>query len=119
MIEVLNAEQDNILEIKAMEKMSPEDLNKLTPVLEDHVDANEEPRLLVLIEKFKGWTEPAAFWKDFELDAKFIGKFSRIAVAGDREWEKWMVKIFAPLTPGEIKYFDIRDLPRARTWLQD
>lgn len=119
MIEVLNTDQDNILGIKSSEKMTPEELDKMDPVLEDHIEAYANPRLLMVIEDFKGWSEPKAFWKDFKLDSKSIGEFDQIAFVGDREWENWFVKIFAPIAPGKIKYFDIGDLPRARIWLKD
>lgn len=117
MIEVQNAEQDNMLEIKALEKLSEQDLDMLVPVLEDHVNTHNPSCLLVIIENFKGWSDSAAFWKDIKLDTKFAGKFNQIAVAGDREWEKWLIRIFGPAASSEIKYFPLTDLSEARNWL--
>jgi hypothetical protein len=47
-------------------------------------------------------------WKDIE----------RLAVVGDKKWEKGMAAFCKPFTKAQIRYFDISQLEEARQWCE-
>ena len=118
MIEIDNSPNTEILEVKAIETLSQSDFDHLRPVLEKHVAENTQPRLLLVMEEFKGWDDTKALWQDLKMDTKHINDFVRIALVGDAEWEKWMTKLVNPLTPNEIRFFKPGKIAHARRWLK-
>jgi hypothetical protein len=43
----------------------------------------------------------------------------KVALVGDRAWEKWMAVICKPFTLAKLEYFDAADIDRAWKWLAD
>ena len=43
----------------------------------------------------------------------------RIALVGDKVWEKWMAKICKPFTLAKLQYFDAKDIDAAWKWLAE
>ncbi len=112
-----NEQSDGLLEVKASEKLTKADLDHLEPVIEKYVAETIRPRLLLVMEEFDGWEDVGAFFKDLHMDSKYIGKFDRIAISGDAEWEALLTKMVNPLTSSEIKFFDLAKITQARKWL--
>ena len=117
MIDVQNHKDDRLLEVKATETLTEADFDHVAPVLKKHTAENTEPRLLLVMEQFKGWENIASFWKDLQMDAEYLGQFDRIAIVGDAAWEEWLTKLLNPLTANEIKFFDPAEITHARKWL--
>lgn len=117
MIEVKDDNQ-NILAFKVSGKLTKSELDDLVPTLEKHVKKYEDPHLLMIMENFKGWDGAEAFWKDLQLDAKYIGHFDRIAVAGDKKWQDWGTKLVNPITKEELKFFPIDQTDEAWDWIE-
>jgi hypothetical protein len=66
--------------------------------------------------ELEGW-ELRAAWDDLKLGLKHGRAFKRIAVLGNRDWQKYVSKIGSWFTSGEIKYFE--DKADALRWLED
>jgi hypothetical protein len=43
--------------------------------------------------------------------------FDRIAMVGDRKWEKWMATLGKPFTRAKIRYFDVSEIDAAWNWI--
>ena len=43
----------------------------------------------------------------------------RIALVGDKSWEKWMAMGCKPFTMAKIEYFDAADIDKAWAWLRE
>lgn len=118
MIEInANADKD-ILAVKATGKLTKGDLDDLAPVLKKHVSRSDDPHLIMILEDFKGWEDTAAFWKDLQLDAEYIGHFDRIAIIGDKKWQQWGTRLMDPLFNEEMKYFSIDNADYAWNWIE-
>ena len=118
MIEVNAHTDDDILAIKASGKLSKEDLDDLEPALNKFATASDDPHLIMILEDFGGWQDTAAFWKDLQLDAEYIGYFDRIAVVGDKQWQEWGTKLVDPITKEEMHFFPIDKAEDAWEWLK-
>ncbi|TYP94953.1 SpoIIAA-like [Fodinibius salinus] len=118
MIEVNDHTDDDILAIKASGKLSKEDLDHLEPALNKFTTASDDPHLIMILEDFEGWQDTAALWKDLQLDVEYIGYFDRIAVVGEKKWQKWGTKLVDPITKEEMQFFSIDQAGNAREWLK-
>jgi hypothetical protein len=76
----------------------------------------ENRRMLVRMTDFEGWT-PAGLWEDLKLDTRFHDAFERIAIVGDKHWERWMTELAKPFMQASVKYFDEAEAAGAVAWL--
>jgi hypothetical protein len=110
-------EQENIVYTIAEEKLVDEDYERLTPVLEQKIKTYGLVRWYFEMRNFKGWTL-SALWKDIKLDFKNRNKYEKVAMVGDKEWEKELTQLMKPFTDAEIKYFPLSKAEEARKWIQ-
>ncbi|WP_441000456.1 STAS/SEC14 domain-containing protein [Fodinibius sp. SL11] len=118
MIELNAHTDDDILAIKVSGKLSKADLDDLKPALNKFTTVTDDPHLIMILEDFGGWADTAAFWKDLQLDAEFIGYFDRIAVVGDKQWQEWGTKLVNPITKEELMFFPIDQSKEAWNWVR-
>lgn len=99
-------------------KLSHEDYQVITPMLENALESIEHPQINVLIDArdFAGWDAHAA-WDDFKLGMKHRKEFRRIAIVGNKDWEKAVVKIGGWFISGETRFFEQYD--PASSWVCD
>jgi hypothetical protein len=116
-IEKLPAPSDKILAFKLSGKLHDEDYKKFVPAI-DAAATEGKVRLLAQFHDFNGWS-PMAMWDDIKFATTHCTKFDKIALVGDKTWEKWMAKVCAPFTMAKIQYFDAGDIDKAWAWLQE
>ena len=56
-------------------------------------------------------------WDDVKFDAKHFSHIERVAMVGDKAWEKGMSTFCRPFTTARIRYFDHAALAEAQEWL--
>ncbi len=104
------------LTLKAVGKLSHEDYQTITPMIDAALGAVKEPRARFLVDgtEWEGW-ELRAAWDDFRIGLKHGNEFEKIAIYGNRHWQEIAAKIGSWFMSGEIRYFDSRD--DALAWL--
>ncbi len=119
MMEILPDSDDNVLAVKATEKLTSEDYEAtFVPEIERRVSEQGKVRVLVYLdENFRGWDLGAA-WDDTKFGLSHRKDFEKIAVVGGPKWIEWGVKIGKPLVPGEIKTYDGPELNQAMEWIK-
>ncbi len=65
---------------------------------------------------FHGWGA-GALWDDIKFDIKHFSDIDRLAMVGDKKWERGMSAFCRPFTSAKIQYFDRKDIGQAHTWL--
>ena len=75
-------------------------------------------RLFVQYEEFPGWDLYAA-WEELTVGLMHYSNFERIALVGNRKWEKWMASFIKPFTKANVKYFDKSEVDAAWKWLEE
>jgi hypothetical protein len=119
MIEQLKSPDPTILGFKLSGTLHDEDYQKFVPVIDAAIEKHKgKVRLLSQFHDFKGW-DAKALWDDIKFSTTHCTKIDRIALVGERTWEKWMTVVCKPFTMAKIKYFDAKDLPAAWAWLQE
>lgn len=107
-----------VLGIHVSGKLTKADYEQLKPAFERLVDQHGKIRLLFDMTDFHGWKTGAA-WEDFKLDLKHHAHIERIAMAGDKDWERLMATFCKPFTRATIRYFDRGSVAAARQWLNE
>lgn len=111
-------EEHVFMELKAIGKLTHEDYQTITPMLESTIASIEHPKIHVLIDatEFEGW-EARALWDDFKLGLKHGKEFQKMAIVGNKKWMSYAVKMGSWFIAGDAKKFD--DLTEAIAWLNE
>lgn len=117
MISIQKDSSQDVLKLTVTNKLSEEDLDKCLSHLKEHIATSDHPHLLMVLDDFGGYESVSAFMKDLKLDSKYIGYFDRIAVIGDKEWEKWSIQLLDPITKEELKFFSFDEEDQAEEWI--
>jgi hypothetical protein len=118
MIEQLPKSTGKILGFKLSGKLHDEDYKQFVPIVEAAIKTHGKIRMLSQFEDFHGW-DAHALWDDTMFSMKHCADVEKVALVGDRTWEKWMAKVCQPFTRAKIEYFDAQNIERAWTWLAE
>jgi hypothetical protein len=106
------------LYIKAVGKLSHNDYNIITPMIDSALEGVKLPKINLFFDasELEGW-ELRAAWDDFKLGFNHQSEFIKIAILGNKKWHEYAAKIGAWFIEGEIKNFDNEN--DARKWLNE
>lgn len=95
------------LSLKAQGKLTHQDYETITPLIDSAVAAVKDPKIKALIDatEWEGW-EPRAAWDDFKLGLRHGKEFEKIAVYGNKGWQEVASKVGNWFVSGEVRYFD-------------
>ena len=117
MIEVLPSPSANVLGFRLSGKLHDADYKTFTPAI-DAAAGTGKVRLLAQFHDFHGW-DTHALWDDIKFATMHCTKIERIALVGEKTWEKWMAAVCKPFTLAKVKYFDVSEIDKAWAWLQE
>ena len=115
-IELVELPQSGTLEVKVSGKLTAEEYEIFEPGVSKLIESVGRIKILFVMHDFHGW-EIGAVWEDIKFATKHCRDIERIAMVGEKTWEKWMTTICKPFTMSSIKYFDAGEEPAAREWL--
>jgi len=118
MIEQLPQSTGKILGFKLSGKLHDEDYKHFVPVIEAAVAKHGKIWILAQFHDFQGW-DLHALWDDIKFSTEYCFDVERIALVGEKAWEKWMATICKPFTMAKIKYFDASQIEAAWAWLKE
>ena len=116
MIQILDKTKDKVLGFKMSGKLHDEDYKHFVPTVEAAVKQHGRVRLLAQFENFHGW-DAHALWDDIKFSTQHCGDVERIALVGEKAWEKWMAQVCKPFTLAQVRYFDHAESDAAWNWL--
>lgn len=115
-VQILTHDDDALVEIKVSGKLVKEDYASFVPEFERLIRQHGKLRVLFEMSDFHGW-ELSALWEDLKFDLKHFHDIERLAMVGDKKWEKGMSVFCKPFTTADVKYFDAEDRAAAMVWL--
>lgn len=106
-----------LLSLKAQGKLTHHDYETITPMIDAALAEVKDPKVKAIIDgtELEGW-EPRAAWDDFKLGLKHGNEFEKIAIYGNKDWQKLAAKVGSWFISGEVKYFENFD--DAVSWIQ-
>ena len=106
-----------VLAVRVSGRVAKEDYKHFVPQFERLVKEHGKIRVLFEMIDFHGWNT-GALWEDIKFDFKHFMDIERIAMVGDKKWEKGMSTFCKPFTTAKIRYFDQSQIGEARSWLE-
>lgn len=109
---------DFFLMLKASGKLTHQDYEIITPLIDSALAQVKQPKIKALINgiELEGW-EPRAAWDDLKLGLKHGNQFVKIAIYGNKGWQEMAAKVGAWFVSGEVKYFENEET--ALSWLKE
>jgi hypothetical protein len=95
------------LTLKAQGKLTHNDYQIITPLIDSALAEVSSPNVKVLIDgtELEGW-ELRAAWDDFKLGLKHGNEFNKIAIVGNKRWQEILSKLGNWFISGEVQYFE-------------
>jgi hypothetical protein len=109
---------DFFLSLKAIGKLTHDDYEIITPMIDSALGSVDQPKVRALIDgtEMEGW-ELRAAWDDFKLGLKHGSEFERIAIYGNKNWQEIAARIGSWFVCGDVRYFET--YADAIAWLQE
>jgi hypothetical protein len=118
MIATIETGSPKVVGLKLSGRLHDDDYKQFVPSMETILTAEGKVRLFIQLEDFHGWDLHAA-WDDLKFSLKHYSDFERIAMVGDRKWEKWMAHFCKPFTKAKVMYFGGSQIDAAWKWLRE
>ncbi len=115
MIEFLTGLPDHTVGFKLSGKLHDEDYRQFVPLVDAEIARDGKVNVLAQFHDFHGW-DAHALWDDIKFATTHCAKIQRIALIGEKSWEKWMAAVCKPFTLAKIRYFDAADFDAAKAW---
>jgi len=118
MIDILTGLPANTIGFKMSGKLHDEDYKKFVPLVDAEIAKDGKVNVLAQFHDFHGW-DAKAMWDDIKFATTHCARIKKIALIGEKTWEKWMAMVCKPFTLAKIRYFDAKDFDAASKWLQE
>jgi stage II sporulation SpoAA-like protein len=119
MIEVLSGMPNGVTGIRVSGRLRGEDLREFEPAMEGLLKSGELRIVEVIASDYEGFG-PGGLVEDLKLGFGALlhhhSAFKRIAVVSDKEWVAHTLHALAWMIPGELAFFGLDELERAKEW---
>lgn len=95
-------------------EVTKEDYDVLTPAVAEAIDEHGSVNLLIDLTEFR-WEKVSAWGSDLEFGHRYHEKIDRLALVGDKTWERHLAHMAAPFYTKAAAYFE--DADAAWAWL--
>jgi hypothetical protein len=118
MIDIMTGLPSHTVGFKMSGTLHDEDYKKFTPLVDAEIAKEGKVNVLAQFHDFHGW-DAKALWDDIKFSTTHCTKIKKIALVGEKTWEKWMAAVCKPFTMAKVKYFDAREIDAAKSWLAE
>lgn len=108
--------QGDVLHLTFTGRLNPADYEQFVPAVDAQIAARERVHLLIELRDFHGWTA-GALWNDLKFGIKHFNSIDRIAIVGEKPWQRGLSLFCKPFSMARIRYFTATQLDAARAWL--
>jgi hypothetical protein len=116
-LELTEMMKGKLIEVHVTGKLTKEAYEQFVPMTEAAIQQHGKVRILFVMHDFHGW-DAGAVWADIKFDLKHFMHIERLAIVGETKWEHGMATFCRPFTTAKMKYFDHKDLEKAREWIE-
>lgn len=108
MIEESARSHGAILGFLAVGDVTAEDYHVLQPAVEAAVQQHGSVRLVLDLTEFH-WEKVEAWGADLRFGGTFRHAIERMAIVGDRTWERWLTRMAEPFYAQQAQFFTDQD----------
>lgn len=117
-IRLTSSKGGRILSVGIQGRLAKGDYEAFVPEVERQIEAHGKIRIVVELVDFHGWSA-GALWEDIKFDLKHFGDIEKLAIVGDKTWERGMAVFCRPFTRAEVKFFGPDEREEAYLWTAD
>ena len=117
-IQLMEEHGGRVLIINVNGRLVKADYERVSPEFERLVKEHGKLRVLFDMTDFHGWDVGAA-WQDVKLGFAHFDHIDRLALVGEKKWQRGMAAFCRPFTRATVRYFDHADLEKARKWIDE
>ena len=118
MLTIDNLNENKVLTVSAKGKITKGDYDIILPQMEKLLEKHGKLRFLINLEDIES-VEPEAAWEDLKFDRKHMDEYGKIAIVGEKNWEKWGTKISSLFFDPEMKFFYKDQKEMAKAWVNN
>lgn len=119
MFEKLSESSGSVIGYKVVGKIRVEDYQQLNQEVQALVDQYDDDVCLLLdLQEFAG-EEVKAWLPDLKFGHRFHDKIDKMAIVGDKRWEKWLTALVDPFYANDAKFFHPEEMDKAWAWLRE
>ena len=118
MLEKLSESSGSVVGYRVAGKVTAEDYQKLNPEVQALVDQYDHVCLLLDLQEFAG-EEVKAWLPDMKFGHRFHDKIQKMAIVGDKRWEKWLTALADPFYAKDARLFHSDESEEAWAWLRE
>jgi len=118
MFKKMDESSGKVVGYKAVGKLSASDYKELEPEVKAFVNREGNIRMLFDMTEFK-WEKAEAWLPDLKFGHEFHKQIDKMAIVGDKTWEKWMAHLAKPFYARNAKFFHTADIDKAWAWLRE
>ena len=108
-------EEGKFVHLTITGKLEKEDYDMFVPEIDQQIEQYGKVNMLVELIDFHGWTAGAA-WEDTKFGVRHFNDIERLALVGDKTWEKGLAYFCKVFTLAEVRYFDLSERDKAEAW---
>ena len=106
----------HLVEVKVSGKLKEPDYQAFVPQVDDFIRQNGKIRILFDMHDFHGWTLFGAL-EDLRFGTRHSHDIERIALVGEKNWQKWSTPVCRMFSKADIRYFDRAHEAEAHNWV--
>ncbi len=118
MLQFIPVQDENIFSVRATGKLRHEDYESFLPELEKQIKRYGTVSLFLELDDFFGW-DLSAISDEVRWELAHGDKLEKVAIVGDKAWQRWMALMAKPFTSAEVRYFSRDEALDAWDWLRD
>jgi len=111
-------EEGKFVNLKITGKLEKEDYEFFVPEIDQQIERYGKVNMLLELIDFQGWTAGAA-WEDTKFGIRHFNNIERLAIVGDKAWEKGMAYFCKVFMTAKVQYFDVSERDKAMTWINE
>jgi hypothetical protein len=118
MLEKLDKSSGPVVGYKVAGKVTATDYQQLAPEIQNLVDQYDDDVCVLLdMQEFAG-EEVNAWLPDLRFGHRFHDKIAKMAIVGDKRWEKWLTALADPFYAKDAEFFYPEETDEAWAWLR-
>ena len=109
-------EEGDFVYLLVQGKLETSDYDFFVPEVDQQIAKYGTINMLVELKDFHGWSAGAA-WEDTKFGLRHFNDMKRLAIMGDKGWEKGIALFAKFFTMAKVKFFEINQKKEAISWL--
>lgn len=116
MLIVLNETEGDVLAVRVNGKLTERDFDRYRMLLREKMEMYGKVRLYFEMVDFSGW-QPGSFLENALFDLVHGRKFKKVAMVGEKDWQRWAAGLADLVKSGSVRYFPLSEKEFAMAWI--